>query len=411
MLRLAYILLWFQLAAASLSGQSCNIEGGQYYNYSDIKGILDANNCNSCHVPGGEASDWVYGSYDQFLVSSYCSIPIVTPGDASRSLIYDKLNGGISFCGLPMPYDGEAIEQSDLHAIEAWINAGAVEHCQPFYEEVVAILEPYGCASCHTPESSWHMSTYTDMIDLLGKTQCGTVIDYSRAELSTLYQVCDGQDICETPVAGHSRLADRDVALVRDWINGGAPEGFASLPVEISRIVVGQESDYALISWTSELETGVDKYEVQRSGDALSFVTIGIVESEHHTGAATEYNLRDYDFSVGISYYRLLVRDLDGSYSYSQILSHQVKPVSNQLTLYPNVLLAGQDMTIEWHSLIDQRLSLASVVDGSGHEVATITLTEGINSYTVPDLPAGLYYLTLQDFVQSQQFRRFVLVD
>lgn len=410
MLRLSYILLSIWGALPLLSGQSCVVEGVAYYDYGDIRDILDKNSCNTCHSPAGLSPEWQYSTYDLLTTSSTCDMPIVSHGDASQSLLYDKLNGGISQCGQPMPYDRPAMAAADLLAVESWINNGATEYCLPFYDEVVAALDPYSCGSCHKAESSWSLSSYAHTVDIAGLAECGVVVQSGSAATSSLYRVCLGDSECVPSIAAHSGLPATEVRLVRDWINGGALESFYSLPVELSAFSVEQEDDHASVTWTSQQEVDIDHYEVQRSADAAYFETVLIEEGVHNSDHPTHYTVRDYEYITGLSYYRLKIVDYDGSYSYSHIVPHRVKPESNEIILYPNVVKGSQTMTLEWLSIVDRRLATANIVDGTGRQLHSFTITEGVNDVVLPYLNTGIYYLSVQDFVGTQGYVRFVVL-
>jgi len=105
------------------------------YNFADVSAILNSSTCDNCHL-SGSSGNWNYSTYAGALAAGNCGVANVVPGNALGSLLYDKIDGnGTVSCGgaMPngMPPTAAAFNAADLAAIEAWINAGALELCPP----------------------------------------------------------------------------------------------------------------------------------------------------------------------------------------------------------------------------------------------------------------------------------------
>jgi len=117
--------------------QTANAQGSCFdgsYNFSDISVILDSSTCDNCHTGGSSQGNWNYDTYAGLIAAGNCGVPNVVPGNALGSLLYDKIDGdGTVSCGGAMPNGAPAtaaaFSSADLAAIEAWINAGALENC------------------------------------------------------------------------------------------------------------------------------------------------------------------------------------------------------------------------------------------------------------------------------------------
>ena len=92
--------------------------------------------CSSCHRPGGEglfqdfsSQSAAYGA----LVGVKASGPScgtsgdtrVVPGNASESLLFQKVSEATPPCGSPMPLGGPPLSSAQVTLIQDWINAGA----------------------------------------------------------------------------------------------------------------------------------------------------------------------------------------------------------------------------------------------------------------------------------------------
>ncbi|MDD8018497.1 MAG: hypothetical protein PHP42_09010 [Bacteroidota bacterium] len=102
----------------------------------DIFPLLTATyGCTGCHS-GGYANAQNHQSYEsyEFVLSGnsgYSTIPksdhgpVVTPGNASTSILVKKLRTATLPFGSRMPYGGGEVSANDLQKITDWINQGA----------------------------------------------------------------------------------------------------------------------------------------------------------------------------------------------------------------------------------------------------------------------------------------------
>lgn len=110
------------------------------------------------------------------------------------------------------------------------------------------------------------------------------------------------------------------------------------LPVELLSFTANAENnDRVRCDWITASEINNDFFTVQRSKDGIHFEDVGIVD-----GAGTASDLNDYFFYdmqpySGLSYYRLMQTDFDGSYSYSVIVPVRLKS-SSGVAVYPTLV-------------------------------------------------------------------------
>ncbi len=97
-----------------------------------------------------------------------------------------------------------------------------------------------------------------------------------------------------------------------------------------------EKPEKVTLNWTTDNAQDFSHFEVEKSQNAQFFYTIGTVLAENLGKEKTSFKYFD-NLSKGISYYRLKMLDLDGSYSYSKILvinnSNTEIQISNP---YPN---------------------------------------------------------------------------
>jgi|GEM_PF-3469846 len=104
------------------------------------------------------------------------------------------------------------------------------------------------------------------------------------------------------------------------------------LPVILTSLTAypkGQDID---VEWKVAEEQGVQRYDVQRSADATNFTQIGHVDA---TGLS-DYVFTDLSPLTGNNFYRLNIVNMDGSSQYSPIVSVNMEPQGQGISLYPN---------------------------------------------------------------------------
>jgi hypothetical protein len=165
------------------------------------------------------------------------------------------------------------------------------------------------------------------------------------------------------------------------------------LPLILTKFAAELDNDHSvLLSWTATEGVDISYFDVQKSTDGLSWNSIGKVQSDRTSAGEQSYSLTDGNPAHGVNYYRLLVQNLDGSYTYSFIRTINLSS-STAISVFPNpanhfinVSLgdAGSNMTIRMFNPAGQLL-LSSEANNSGNNGNAIT-TINTGNY-----PAGMY--------------------
>jgi trimeric autotransporter adhesin len=123
-----------------------------------------------------------------------------------------------------------------------------------------------------------------------------------------------------------------------------------TLPLNLLTFKGSWQDNLAMLQWETSNEVNTSHFIIERSVDARNFTTIG------KTDAAGNSNGQNYSFpdkdagmlNATILYYRLKMYDLNGTFSYSNIVSITVDPSAMVVNIYPNPV----------HSVIMAKLSL-----------------------------------------------------
>ena len=170
----------------------------------------------------------------------------------------------------------------------------------------------------------------------------------------------------------------------------GVPIGTYQLtvmPVELIEFKVNKQNDEAFIQWTTASEENNAYFEVQRAGADIRFETIASLEGQVNSTVLNTYQYADITPFEGMNYYRLVQVDVDGT-----------------TTVLPTRALdfTSKDKIICYPNPASDVLNLQGVQAGANYTVLNVTglvLKTGLMStdqITIDDLPAGMYYLQVQ---------------
>jgi len=198
--------------------------------------------------------------------------------------------------------------------------------------------------------------------------------------------------------------------------------GVATVPVEMSSFTGSFSGNQIVLNWSTATETNNYGWEVERSEDRsqksedrinADWETVGFV-----AGKGTTTEPQSYTFSspvtspVSPAVYRLKQIDLDGTISYSKVLTFSSEPVSFGLFQnYPNPF--NPSTTISY-SLPEKGFVKLILFDVLGREITTLVNQEkeaGLDAVTLDAslLSAGTYYYSLT-FNGKTETRSMLLV-
>jgi hypothetical protein len=108
------------------------------------------------------------------------------------------------------------------------------------------------------------------------------------------------------------------------------------LPTELVRFTVMHCGDNNCLQWQTASENNNDRFEIQRSANALDFLTIGTVMGNGNSTVLQNYSFADNVVLNGKNYYRLKQVDRDGHFHYSAIVVIENRIAGNEISIVPN---------------------------------------------------------------------------
>lgn len=172
------------------------------------------------------------------------------------------------------------------------------------------------------------------------------------------------------------------------------------LPVELTSFIGAVDArSVATLHWTTASERNTAYFALERSADGISFVEASLLIAAGSSSQSVSYQWRDPQRLTHVTYYRLRQADLDGTVSYSGVVTLAPAPDIDRLVeVYPNPS-AGQTIQLMLQGYNGEALEL-HLVDVLGRPVLTQILTPADAHTVVPlilprGLAAGTYLLTL----------------
>ncbi len=173
-----------------------------------------------------------------------------------------------------------------------------------------------------------------------------------------------------------------------------------ALPVKLTSFTGVNNNNTIKLNWQTQYEQNSSHYNIQRSTDGINFTNVSRV-----TAAGNSNNPLTYDHTdvlpasikmLKTVYYRLQSVDIDGRFSFSQILAIQIDKTDLQLIVYPNP--AKDLLQVQTGNGLAGNATLI-ITDAAGRQMykKDILLQQGSNSIPVNIslFGAGIYYIRL----------------
>lgn len=165
--------------------------------------------------------------------------------------------------------------------------------------------------------------------------------------------------------------------------------GYVMLPVTLQSFTGEVIKNEAQLKWNTSSETRFSHFEIQRSADDADFITIGKVHSSGMQAPAP-YSFTDKNLFTR-NYYRLKMTDADGGFTYSNIITLELKASSFVMQYLPS----SAEVYIKYQSSAPCRIS---VTDAAGRRVfQTQYNSSGINEKRIllSHLQKGFYVVEM----------------
>ncbi|MFI5203213.1 MAG: hypothetical protein ACHQF2_01865, partial [Flavobacteriales bacterium] len=172
----------------------------------------------------------------------------------------------------------------------------------------------------------------------------------------------------------------------------GSITGVNILPIElVSFNAELNSSNNVDVTWVTASETENDYFVIEKTVGGNTFQTVCTVQSAGSSNTLQSYSCVDENPFTGDSYYRLKQVDLNGAYTYSDMVAVHV--TTSPVSVFPTVFEENTPIQINGLS----SAHILHITDMSGRIIYTTTLSDFNNTIYLA-VPSGLYqYMLLQD--------------
>ncbi|WP_169515050.1 hypothetical protein [Hymenobacter norwichensis] len=197
-----------------------------------------------------------------------------------------------------------------------------------------------------------------------------------------------GQQKAGNLVVAGKILGYNNANQIRQFINTNYTEGpvaldcnAAPLPVELSSFTAAYDNNQVNLRWITASEKNSADFTVERSFNGETFTEVAKVAAAGTSSARREYAATDLGMRKGLNYYRLKQTDLDGTFSYTQVIPVQVGSVKQQLQAY------GDNGNLNIVLQTEAALQTLRVFDNMGRMVYTENLTSPTTGLVTRQIP------------------------
>ncbi|MEL6671808.1 MAG: discoidin domain-containing protein [Bacteroidota bacterium] len=180
------------------------------------------------------------------------------------------------------------------------------------------------------------------------------------------------------------------------------PAAGSTFPVELTEFEAFPEGGQVAIRWTTEQEINSDYFLVERSADADIFQPLVELDAAGNSQVPLSYQTFDTDPFRSVTYYRLKMVDIDGTFSYSNTVEVSFGDV---VSIYPNPVSLNESVWINLNLGNPQPVQV-EVVNSSGQVVkrAVHNMQTPQEKYQVSldGLSRGLYFVHVKTTTRTE---------
>ena len=181
------------------------------------------------------------------------------------------------------------------------------------------------------------------------------------------------------------------------------------LPVKLKHFAAWKDGSRNKLKWISLTEENNSYYEVQRSEDGKNYSEIGRIAGDRLSTSEKEYIFFD-DYPPALCYYRLKQVDLDGKYSFSNVVEVRRNELLS-FNLFPVVISSGE-LNLKIQSQAEGK-ALYTIYSYGGALIKKgwLSLNKGINisPVDISPLAGGSYIIeiSMDIYKTSRGFNKF----
>lgn len=195
------------------------------------------------------------------------------------------------------------------------------------------------------------------------------------------------------------------VSSFSPWVLSKGP---TPLPVELLDFTAYPLDKQIALNWSTATEINNDYFTVERSKNGEEFEQVLKIKSNAAGGSSSsqlDYGVSDEKPFSGISYYRLRQTDLDGKYSYSDMVAVEFKEGKECLYVYP--VPAKNKLTLLAGNYANAEIKIYDVTGQLVHNAMLAAPYSPITAFDISFLSKGVYFISFSDN-RDTRYARFL---
>ncbi|MEL6651693.1 MAG: T9SS type A sorting domain-containing protein [Bacteroidota bacterium] len=212
--------------------------------------------------------------------------------------------------------------------------------------------------------------------------------DFTTAESSIVFEIVSGNaDPYSSVVANNAGPSVQNLTeTFQGFINSDNSATFNSSAFPVEWLYFNAEavsSSAAELTWATATESNNDFFQIEKSVDGELFEVIARVQAVGNSATTQEYDYLDKDFVANKVFYRLKQVDVDGKFTYAEVVEVNFDPALNELQfdLFPNP--ATTEVTLKALQSMEGTYRV-SIVDATGRKVWEGVYKEDATSLVMP---------------------------
>ena len=170
----------------------------------------------------------------------------------------------------------------------------------------------------------------------------------------------------------------------------------STLPIGLLYFNGLNEQSYNTFSWSTATEINNDYFTLEKTTDALNFITVEKTNGAGNSNTPLIYSIIDYYPTKGLSYYRLKQTDFNGEYTYSKlVMIDVVSQLTEDFNIYPNPF--STSATIAINDVSQFNTVELRIYNDLGEEMMITNITKQITTFDTRSLSTGIYFYQLTD--------------
>jgi hypothetical protein len=174
----------------------------------------------------------------------------------------------------------------------------------------------------------------------------------------------------------------------------GSSTNVNPLPITLLNFTAKAMSNNVAIDWTTTSEINNDYFTLEKSYNGTEWLSIAKIQGAGNSETLSQYAHIDNQIVFGVQFYRLKQTDINGDFTYSNIVSVKFEQTINAtLSIYP--VPANNFVTVTSNNDPTANVSI-KVLNALGQKVLSMDGIGNKHQLDIQQLETGIYYIEMQ---------------